>query len=59
MTIQVIKIKRGKGRPRKPETTKSMNFRIEEDLLAWVDANKGAISRNQFINNIIRKEAEL
>ena len=51
--------KRGKGRPRKQEKTTNLNFRIEEDLLAWVDANKGSISRNQFINNIIRKEAKL
>ena len=52
-------VKRGKGRPRKPETTTNLNFRIEDDLLAWIDAHKGTISRNQFINNIIRKEAKL
>ncbi len=52
-------VQRGKGRPRKPESTTNINFRIEDDVLAWVDAHKGTISRNQFINNIIRKQAAL
>ncbi len=52
-------VKRGKGRPKKQEATININFRIEDDVLAWVDAHKGTISRNQFINDIIRKEAQL
>lgn len=47
--------KRGRGRPRKPEATTNLNFRIEKDVLAWIDANKGNTSRNQFINDILRK----
>lgn len=58
MTAKAVNTIR-RGRPRKPETTTNLNFRIEDDVLAWVDANKGGISRNQFINNIIRKEAQL
>lgn len=56
---QTDNIKRQVGRPRKPESTTNLNFRIEDDILVWVDANKGNLSRNQFINNIIRKEAGL
>lgn len=48
-----------RGRPRKPEATVHLNFRIEADLLEWADQNRGGISRNQFINNLIRKEAGL
>ena len=55
--MEEIKTKR--GRPRKQEATTNLNFRIEDDILAWVDANKGGISRNQFINNLIRKEVGL
>lgn len=58
MTAKAVNTIR-RGRPRKPEATTNLNFRIENDVLAWVDANKGGISRNQFINNIIRKEAQL
>ena len=49
-------IKRGKGRPRKQEPTKAISFRIETDLLEWLQANKDNRSINQKINDIIRKE---
>lgn len=46
--------KKGRGRPRKPEATTNLNFRIEDDILEWVDTNKGDKSRNQFINDTLR-----
>ena len=49
-------IKRGKGRPRKQEPTKAISFRIEVDLLEWLQNNKDERSINQRINDIIRKE---
>lgn len=35
------------------------NVRIETDLYEWLKATKGAKSINQYINDIIRKEAGL
>lgn len=52
-------IKRGKGRPRKKEPTKAISFRIETDLLEWLQDNKDERSINQRINDIIRKEIGL
>lgn len=51
--------KRGVGRPRKEIASIGLNFRVEVDLLGWLDANKGDKSRTQFINDIIRKTAKL
>lgn len=57
MAIQITK--RPVGRPRKQKPTKTISFRFEEDLYAWAVSQKGGISLNQFINDIIRKEAGL
>ena len=46
--------KKGRGRPKKTEATTNLNFRIEKDILEWIDANKGDKSRNQFINDTLR-----
>ena len=51
--------KKGRGRPRKPEATTNLNFRIEKDILEWIDANKGDKSRNQFINDILRNTTRI
>ena len=51
--------KRGRGRPRKQEPTTAVNFRLENDLREWIVSHKGAKSMNQYINDIIRKEAAL
>lgn len=53
--------KRGRGRPKKEEPTKNLNFRIETDLLEWLvsEKEKTGVSINQIINDIIRKEAGL
>ena len=59
MATQDLEKKRGRGRPRKEEPTTAVNFRLENDLREWIVSHKGAKSMNQFINDIIRKEAEL
>ncbi len=51
--------KKGRGRPRKPEATTNLKFRIEDDLLVWIDAHKGDKSRNQFINDILRNTTRI
>lgn len=53
------KNKPGAGRPRKQEPVTAIRFRIENDLHAWLKANKGDKSVNQLINDIIRKEIGL
>jgi len=51
--------KRPVGRPRKQEPVMTTNIRLEVDLYEWLKYNKGEKSINQFINDIIRKEAGL
>lgn len=51
--------KRGRGRPRKEEPVMTTNIRLEIDLYEWIKATKGDRSINQYINDIIRKEAGL
>lgn len=51
--------KRGRGRPRKEEPVMTTNIRLEVDLYEWIKATKGDRSINQYINDIIRKEAGL
>lgn len=51
--------KRPVGRPRKIEPVMTTNIRLEVDLYEWLKYNKGEKSINQFINDIIRKEAGL
>lgn len=55
MAIQIIK--RGVGRPRKEVPTKTLSMRIEVDLYEWLASNRGKKSINQYLNDIIRKEA--
>lgn len=57
MDTQIIK--RGKGRPRKEEPVTKTNVRMETDLYEWLKATRGKKSINQYINDIIRKEAQL
>jgi len=61
MATQDLDKKRGRGRPKKEEPTKNLNFRIETDLLEWLvsEKEKTGVSINQIINDIIRKEAGL
>lgn len=59
MATQDLDKKRGRGRPRKEEPVTYTNVRIETDLYEWLKATKGELSINQYINNIIRKEAGL
>ena len=51
--------KRGRGRPRKVEPVTYTNIRVETDLYEWIKATRGTKSINQYINDIIRKEAGL
>ena len=57
MAIQIIK--RGVGRPRKELPTKTLSMRLEVDLYEWLQDNRGEKSMNQFVNDLIRKEATL
>ena len=59
MATQDLDKKRGRGRPRKEEPVMTTNIRLEVDLYEWIKYNKGEKSINQFINDIIRKEAGL
>ena len=51
--------KKGRGRPRKAEPVTCTNIRVETDLYEWIKATRGGKSINQYINDIIRKEAGL
>jgi len=59
MATQDLDKKRGRGRPRKMEPVTYTNVRIETDLYEWLKATRNGKSINQYINDIIRKEAGL
>lgn len=52
------KVRSDKGRPRK-ETPLSAPFsiKLDQDLLDYLNMNHGEKSRNQFINDLLRKAA--
>lgn len=47
------------GRPSRSHEAVTMSLRMDSDLYAWIVSEKGDASINQFINDIIRKEAKL
>ena len=51
--------KKGRGRPRRESEVVTVTQRIDVDIYEWLQANRGRKSLNQFINDIIRKEAGL
>ena len=49
-----------KGEHRKTNyLCKPFSVQLEQDLMEYVEANKGNMSRNQFINHLLRKGVEL